>query len=145
MYASLNDLTLMVGFTEEQQDQLRRALGEDQVLFERSFPITVREAVWLAKVVWPQLSKVVDEDVELAISEHGLDTTAATNWGMETHKAMSVLIHRMQRIAVRNTSELTIGLAGTQDAGHAAIGIQGVDFLDGKNVVHMADYRASRS
>lgn len=98
MHASLNDLTTLVGFSDEQRDQLRRALGvERQALFDRSFPIGLREVVWLSRVVWPEFAKVVEADVALAISEHGMSAEAATAWGMESHSAMATLIRRVGR------------------------------------------------
>jgi hypothetical protein len=107
MYACLNDLTLLVGFTPEQREQLRRALGEErQALFDRPLLFTAREVAWLSRVVWPDLTRVIEADVGLAITERGMTAEAATAWGMETHSAMVALIRRLGRVIERNMATL---------------------------------------
>jgi len=107
MYTSLNDLTTLVGFTDEQRDQLRRAIGEErQALFDRPFSFTLRELAWISRSVWPQFSRVIEGEVAFAITERGMTPEEATAWGMQSHVALATLIRRAAAVIERELQTL---------------------------------------
>lgn len=107
MYGSIHDFATLVGFSQPQQEHLRRALGEgNQHLYDQAMPVTLREVVWLSKIVWPDLAKVVEADVEMLILEGVMTHDHAAAWGNETHRAMALLIQRMATVAERHVRHL---------------------------------------